>query len=199
MFRVGFNLHVSVWFELLNSFNEIGLKSSFALNRITHKLHLTFCFKIDFSVVELKMWPSTCFYFLYLWWADLFQSFNTQHNMFKSNCKPPTSILYLQNLNVDTHPKPFFGLSFLWDLFLISAFFWDQISKCILTCMPDLLSKVPSKAKAARQCREQKPNAESCSWKALHLQLHLFSAVQVCSSLHPPIAISSLANKCMFN
>ena len=122
MFRVRFNLHVSVWFELLNSFNEIGLKSSCALNSITHKLHLTFCFKIDFSVVELKMWPSTCFYFLYLWWADLFQSFNTQHNMFKSNCKSSTSILYLQNLNVDTHPKPFLVFHFFGTFSLFPPF-----------------------------------------------------------------------------
>ena len=122
--------------------------------------------------------------------------------MFKSNCKPPTSILYLQNLNVDTHPKPFFGLSFLWDLFLISAFFWDQISKCILTCMPDLLSKVPSKAKQrqpgnAESCsKRQRAAAERpsiCSCSCIYSQL-----LQVCSSMHPPIAISSLANKCMF-
>ena len=93
MFRVRFNLHVSVWFQLLNSFNEIGLKSSFALNRITHKLHLTFCFKLTF------LWLS--------WKCDQARAFTSSICGRLTFFKASTHNIICSN-QIANHPPPFY-------------------------------------------------------------------------------------------
>ena len=83
-------------------------------------------------VVELKMWPCTCFYFPYLWSADLLQTSNTeQHNTkyktFLMIISPTFFVLYKStSLYLLCVIHKYFSLEFGNDCL-------ETISKCILT------------------------------------------------------------------